>query len=191
MPRDFITIVSGLPRSGTSMLMRMLEAGGIPAVSDGVRRPDVDNPKGYFEIEAVKRLPDDAAWLEAARGKAVKVVSALLDKLPAQHDYRVIFLDRDLREVLESQRQMLIRRGEPSDRVSDESMGGMFQKHIASVLARARSRAEMRLLMVRHGDVVLAPAAAARTLDDFLGGGLDVDAMAGAVDASLWRQRGG
>lgn len=190
MPRDFITIVSGLPRSGTSMLMRMLEAGGIAAVTDGIREPDADNPKGYYELEAVKRLPDESEWLGAARGKAVKVVSALLDKLPAQHRYRVVFLERDPGEVLESQRQMLIRRGEPTDRVSDHVMSEMFGRHVAGVLARARSRPEMRVMVVRHGEVLASPASAAGMLDDFLDGGLDLDAMAAAVDASLWRQRG-
>ena len=189
MARDFVTVVSGLPRSGTSMMMRMLVAGGLDAISDGERRADDDNPLGYFELEAVKRLPDDAAWLEGAEGRAVKVVSALLDKLPDTHRYRVVFLERRIEEVLASQRRMLERRGKPTDRVADEAMASMLGRHVRAALDRVRSRPSMSLLFLRYHEVVAQPAAAAASVDDFLGGGLDRDAMAAAVDASLYRQR--
>jgi hypothetical protein len=189
MLRDFVTVVSGLPRSGTSMLMRMLEAGGIPAVTDGLRPADDDNPRGYYELEAVKRLPDDAAWVNDATGRAVKAVSALLERLPAGPRYRVLFLERDLREVLASQKKMLERRGEPTDRVPDEQMAGFFRKHVAGVLEKANARADMELLRLEHAAVLTSPQEAARRIDEFLGGGLDRGAMATAVEASLWRQR--
>lgn len=189
MLRDFVTVVSGLPRSGTSMLMRMLEAGGIPPLTDGQRRADDDNPRGYYELEAVKRLPEDAAWVDEAGGRAVKAVSALLERLPAGRRYRVVFLERDLREVLASQRKMLERRGEPTDRVPEEQMAALFRKHLAGVLARAEARADMEVLRLDHAAVLASPAEAARRIDEFLGGGLDREAMAAAVDASLWRQR--
>ena len=171
------------------MLMRMLEAGGIPAVSDGQRLADEDNPRGYWELEAVKRLPEDAAWVDGAKGRAVKVVSALLERLPATSRYRVLFLERDLREVLASQKRMLERRGERTDRVPDEQMATLFRKHLAGVMAKAEAREGMDLLLLAHADVLKAPQAAAARIDEFLGGGLDRDAMAAAVDASLWRQR--
>ncbi|MFN2426766.1 MAG: sulfotransferase family protein [Candidatus Binatia bacterium] len=189
MPRDYVTVVSGLPRSGTSMLMRMLEAGGIPALTDGQRTADDDNPLGYFELEAVKALPAEAAWLEDAAGRSVKVVSALLDKLPRTHRYRVIFLEREIEEVLASQRRMLERRGEPTNRVSDDAMASMFRKHVAGVLERAQQRTEVRLATIAHAEVLASAHDAARRLDEFLGGGLDTTAMAAAVDVSLWRQR--
>jgi len=189
MPRDFVTVVSGLPRSGTSMLMSMLESGGIAALSDGERKADDDNPRGYYELEAVKLLPAGTDWLARAPGSAVKVVSALLDRLPAGHDYRVLFLERDLGEVLASQRRMLERRGEPTDRVGDSAMAGMFRRHLDQVLALAGARSEVRLLVLRHAQVLANPAAAAQRIDDFLGGGLDRSAMAAAVDDGLWRQR--
>lgn len=189
MSRDFVTVVSGLPRSGTSMLMRMLEAGGIPAVTDGRRTADDDNPRGYWELEAVKRLPEDAGWVHEARGSAVKVVSALLERLPAGPRYRVLFLERDLREVLASQKRMLERRGEPTDRVPDEQMAALFRKHLAGVLAKAGAREGMELMTIAHADVLRGPDAAAARIDEFLGGGLDRGAMAAAVDSSLWRQR--
>jgi hypothetical protein len=189
MQRDFVTVVSGLPRSGTSMVMRMLEAGGIAALTDAERKADEDNPLGYYELEVVKRLPESTEWLERADGHAVKIISALVGKLPAGHSYRVIFLERDLREVLASQRRMLERRGEPTGRVGDDEMAAMFRRHVASTLERVRSRTDMRLLEISHAEVLSEPAAAARRVEEFLGGGLDRDAMAAAVDASLWRQR--
>lgn len=189
MLREFVTVVSGLPRSGTSMLMRMLAAGGIPALTDAGRAADDDNPLGYFELEAVKRLPEGAEWLQAAEGRAVKVVSALLDHLPPGHRYRIVFIERDLREVLASQRRMLQRRGEPTDRVADAAMAGMFERHMAAVLARVRARDEMELLVLAHGEVLADPASAVQRIDGFLGGRLHRDAMIAAVDASLWRQR--
>lgn len=189
MTRDFVTIVSGLPRSGTSMLMRMVEAGGIPAVTDGLRGADDDNPRGYWELEDVKRLPEEAAWIADANGRAVKVVSALLERLPGGPRYRVLFVERDLREVLASQKRMLQRRGEPTDRVPDEQMAALFRKHLTGVLAKAGAREGMELLVLAHATVLKAPAEAAARIDEFLGRGLDCDAMAAAVDSSLWRQR--
>ncbi len=189
MQRDFVTVVSGLPRSGTSMLMRMIEAGGIAALTDSVREADDDNPRGYFELEAVKSLPDGDEWLDAAPGRAVKVVSALLEKLPPRHRYRIVFVERDLGEVLASQKRMLERRGEPTDRVGDDAMAAMFRRHVAAVLERVLGRTEMRVLRVVHGEVLADPAAAAQLLDEFLDGGLDRAAIVAAVDASLWRQR--
>lgn len=185
-----VTVVSGLPRSGTSMLMRMIEAGGVAVLSDGVRRADEDNPRGYYEWEAAKLLPDQAEWLAQARGRVVKVISALLDRLPSNEQYRVVFLERDIVEVLASQRRMLERRGQPTDRVSDEMMAAGFRKHVLTVLGRVRERPEMQLLVLAHADVMASPAAAAQRLDDFLGGGFDREAMANAVDSALWRQRG-
>jgi hypothetical protein len=189
MSREFVTVVSGLPRSGTSMMMRMLDAGGIPPMTDGHRRADPDNPLGYYELEAVKLLPDKTEWLKDGSGKAVKVVSALADKLPAGHQYRVLFMERELEEVLASQRRMLERRGEYIDRTRDEAMAPMFRKHIVYVLDRIRSRKDVRLLVLRHALVLSDTASAIESIDDFLGGGLDRDAMAAAVDPGLWRQR--
>src|SRR4026209_2745330 len=93
-----IVVVSGLPRSGTSMMMQMLQAGGLEILTDAVRTPDGSNPKGYFEFEAVKDLDKGQApaWLAGARGKAVKIVSSLVRWLPESNDYQVIFMQRNL-----------------------------------------------------------------------------------------------
>ena len=130
MEREIVTVVSGLPRSGTSMMMRMLEAGGMEPVTDDLRTADEDNPKGYYEFERVKDLERDQAWLEDARGRFVKVISMLLRHLPSGHRYKIIFMRRKMEEILASQRQMLVRRGEWPDRVSDARMAEMFAKHL-------------------------------------------------------------
>src|SRR5579872_1312474 len=117
--RDFVTIVSGLPRSGTSMMLRMLAAGGLPILTDGVRTPDEDNPHGYLEWEGVKSLARDASWVASARGKGVKVIYYWLRDLPRDCRYRVIFMRRDLDEVLASQAAMLERRGVREPRPDD------------------------------------------------------------------------
>ena len=116
-----IVVVSGLPRSGTSMMMQMLQAGGLEILTDAVRTPDGSNPKGYFEFEAVKDLDKGPppAWLTGARGKAVKIVSSLVRWLPESHDYQVIFMRRDLDEVILSQNKMLVDRRVPSRRGSE------------------------------------------------------------------------
>jgi hypothetical protein len=188
--RDFVTVVSGLPRSGTSMMMRMLEAGGIPALTDGHRRADPDNPLGYFELEVVKQLPAKAEWLDDAGGKAVKIVSALLEKLPVGRPYRIVFMQREIGEVLASQRRMLERRGEYIDQNRDNAMGPLFEKHVRQAIERARARKDMKMLLLRHAGVHEDPARAAELIDEFLGGGLDRDAMVAAIDPSLWRNRG-
>src|SRR5947208_15012411 len=108
-----ITIVTGLPRSGTSVMMQMLSAGGLPPLTDGLRQPDEDNPRGYFEFEPVKQIRRDTAWLQLAVGKAVKMVHLLLPELPLDqnHRYRVIMMRRDLSDVLASQNKMLMIKG--------------------------------------------------------------------------------
>jgi hypothetical protein len=189
MARNFVTVVSGLPRSGTSMMMRMLEAGGLPLLTDGQRRADPDNPLGYYELEVVKQLPGRAEWLKEAGGHAVKIVSALLEKLPREYDYRVIFMQREMKEVLASQRAMLERRGEYIDQARDNAMGPMFEKHIALTVERVRARRDMKLLFLRYSGVQDDPANAIELVDDFLSGDLDREAMIAAIDPGLWRQR--
>ena len=125
---QFITVVSGLPRSGTSMMMKMLEAGGILPIIDNIRTADEDNPKGYYEFERVKAIDKgDTEWVADAQGKSVKVISALLKHLPSDHQYRVIFIRRHMDEILASQRKMLLRRGEDPDKMDDAEMALLFE----------------------------------------------------------------
>ncbi|GAB4535362.1 MAG: hypothetical protein Kow0063_19600 [Anaerolineae bacterium] len=185
-----VVIVSGLPRSGTSMMMMMLEAGGIPPLTDAIRTADNDNPKGYYEFERVKKLDEgDTAWLEGARGKSVKVISALLKHLPAGYTYRVIFMRRKMEEILASQRQMLMRRGEPTDKISDEELAELFQRHLAQVQAWIDGQPNVDVLYVSYNEILENPRQQAERVNRFLGGGLDVEQMAGIVDKKLYRQR--
>ena len=187
---DPIVVVSGLPRSGTSMLMKMLDAGGLPVVTDGERTADEDNPRGYFEVERVKRLAreNDRSWLAEARGKGIKVISHLLRSLPPSFHYRVIFMHRDLEEVLASQTKMLARRGETDD-IPPERMRGLFEKDVARAIAFLDEGQCFEVLEVRYRDVLAHPREEARRIAEFVGGNLDVEAMAGAVDPGLYRNR--
>ena len=187
---NVVIVVSGLPRSGTSMMMQMLEAGGVPVLTDGVREPDEDNPKGYYELEAVKGTRRDVSWLSQATGKAVKIVSMLLYELPEDRQYKVIFMRRDMGEVLASQRAMLRRRGEPgSDQPSDGEMAVEFGVHLDEVAGWMEGRGNMEVLQVQYAEVLGDAVGLAGQVARHLGGDLDVEAMAGVVDGGLRRQK--
>jgi hypothetical protein len=189
MAADWITVVSGLPRSGTSMMMQMVAAGGMPVLTDGVRPADPDNPLGYFELEAVKRTRSDAGWVPQARGKAVKVVHLLLRDLPPEFPYRVILMRRDMDEVLESQRAMLDRLGRPGASLPPARLSAIYAAQLANVLQWAASQPDCRLLEVAHRDCVSDPQTTARQVNAFLDGSLEAEAMAAAVDSALWRRK--
>src|SRR4029453_2365484 len=186
-----IVVVSGLPRSGTSMAMKMLEAGGVPIVTDGIRTADESNPKGYYEFERVKELDKDGdtAWLGQARGKAVKIISFLLTYLPDSYDYHVVFMNRDVDEVLTSQNKMLVARGEAADTADDAKMREVYGKHLEKVGRFLRNRRCFTTPQVRYRDVIDNPAAEARRLNEFLGGRLNVERMAAVADRELYRNR--
>lgn len=187
--KDFLTIVSGLPRSGTSMMMRMLETGGLPVMIDQIRTADDDNPNGYYEFEAVKQTKEDPSWLDDSAGKVVKMVYRLLYDLPEDRTYYVLFMGRELDEVLASQRVMLERNGTGSDGISDEQMRMMFQMEIDKFFKWIADRPCFKLIRVDYNALMHDPAAELAKVDEFLGGGLDVEAMAATVDKSLYRNR--
>lgn len=174
------------------MAMAMVEAGGLPVVIDGVRAADASNPKGYYEYERVKDLdkPGDHAWLVGARGKAVKIISFLLTHLPESYDYQVIFMQRDLDEVLASQNKMLESRGEASG-ADDARMRALYEEHLAQVGRFLRNRSCFSTLTVSYAQVVEDPRAEAARINAFLGGRLDVEGMAAVADRSLYRNRAG
>jgi Sulfotransferase domain len=188
MSKEFVTIVSGLPRSGTSMMMQMLDAGGIPILKDDVRQADDDNPKGYYEFERVKKIADDKAWLEEARGRAVKMVSALLPQLPNNYHYKLIFMRRRMEEILASQKVMLDRREQPAQ-VGDEKMALFFQNHLMQIEKWVSEQPNIDVLHVDYNEMMADPAEPVERINRFLGGGLDIERMRGVVDRTLYRER--
>ena len=186
-----VVVVSGLPRSGTSMMMRMLEAGGLIVFTDGERTADIDNPEGYYEFERVKDLEKDAdrTWVRGARGKALKVISFLLRHLPDENAYRIVYMRRHLDEVLKSQDKMLDRLGNAAPGADLEAMKEAYRNDIVAARLFARKQPNMEMIEVHYAEAVADPAAAARAVSEFIGGGLDLGAMAGSVKESLYRNR--
>lgn len=185
-----ITIVSGLPRSGTSMMMRMLEAGGLPPLTDNLRTADLDNPQGYYEFERVKQLDrGDTAWLATAQHRAVKVISALLQHLPATYTYKVIFIERHMSEILASQRKMLAHRQEDSEDLTDAEITALFEKHLREIHQWLAQQPNFRVLYIHYSDLLSEPAAHAAQVNQFLGGVLDANKMASVIDPTLYRNR--
>ena len=184
-----IAIVSGLPRSGTSLMMQMLVAGGMTPLADGERVADTDNPRGYLEWERIKQLPNDPECIAEAEGKVVKVISKLLLALPAGHEYRVIFMQRPLSEVLASQDQMLRRRGTFKEGVDPAMISTAFQKHLREVDSWLADKLYVKTMRVPYHAVLTQPQEIANQLPGFLGIDLNVGAMTQQVDASLYRNR--
>jgi hypothetical protein len=188
--RDFVTVVSGLPRSGTSMAMQMLRAGGMPVLVDDARPADADNPAGYLEYAPVLATARDASWVAQAPGKAVKVIYALLRHLPPGFAYRVLWMRRNLDEVIASQQAMLARRGAvPSEGLSQRRLAAVFAAQLAEAEAWLAQQPSFQLLAVDHAELLEAPQRVAGEICGFLSGRLDAAAMATCVDPALRRQR--
>lgn len=188
---EFITIVSGLPRSGTSMMMQMLDSGGLPALTDNIRKADEDNLRGYFEFEPVKRTKKDASWLDSARGKVVKMVHLLLRDLPLDRKYRIIIMRRSLDEVVRSQNVMLDRQGKKGGNLSDEKVKEIFELQLRQVDKYLQDHPNFEVLHVNYNEMIADPGPAVRAVNEFLGGFLDTEAMTNVVEPSLYRQRHG
>lgn len=184
-----IVVVSGLPRSGTSMMMKILQAGGLEVVTDSIRNADEDNPNGYFEFERVKQMTaGDRAWLDEAAGKVVKVISALLEHLPSDRSYKVIFMEREIKEVLASQKKMLDHRGEASA-VSDEEMAEQYRAHLKAVKPWLARQPHMEVLYVGYNAMMSDPEPYCKRLIEFLGLPLDLPKMLAVPNAKLYRNR--
>jgi hypothetical protein len=184
-----ITIVSGLPRSGTSLMMQMLVAGGMTPLADGERKADADNPRGYLEWERIKTLPNDAGCIAEAEGKVVKVISRLLLALPAGHEYRVIFMERPLPEVLASQDEMMRRRGTFKEGANPAAIGAAFEKHLREVYAWLDSKPHVKSIRIAYHDALSQPHVVSAQIAEFLGLPLNLKAMIEQVDSSLYRNR--
>jgi len=184
-----VIVVSGLPRSGTSMMMRMLADGGLSILTDELRRPDDDNPNGYFELEVVKQLKDgNSAWLREANGKVVKVISSLLEFLPGQYHYKIIFMERDPRETLASQKKMLEHRGQEAG-LSDYEMEQQFLKHVAALKPWLVRQPNMEVLYVNYNALMAAPRPFCEKIAQFLDVPLNQEQMLSVPDRQLYRNR--
>lgn len=187
---DTIYVVSGLPRSGTSMMMKMLEAGGMQILTDNIRSADDDNLQGYYEFERVKQLKEgDIAWVGESYGKVVKIISALLEYLPDAHRYKIIFMERELAEILLSQRKMLERRGKPGNADEDKVFVDLYTKHLGKVKAWLSSRPNMDVLYVNYNELMKEPAAHVAKVVNFLQIPVDVQAMEDVPQGQYYRQR--
>jgi hypothetical protein len=183
-----ITIVSGLPRSGTSLMMQMLQAGGLPILCDDLRPADEDNPRGYLECDKVRHLAKDAGWMAEAEGRALKVVSLLLYHLPAGFEYRVVFMRRDLDEIMHSQERMLARRGEPPG-PDQAAMRRHFERHLQALGEWLSRQPHLQFMDCHYADVIASPREAATAVAAFLSMNLDQEGMASVIDPALYRQQ--
>jgi hypothetical protein len=189
MAKKFVTIVSGLPRSGTSMMMRMLEAGGMPVLTDNIRQADEDNPNGYYEFEPVKQLRRDTSWLVDAYGKALKMVYLLLYDLPKEHAYKVIFMRRKLKEVIASQNRMLQRQDKQGRALYDAQVARVFRDHLQKLDIWIQAQNNFEVLYTSYNDLIDSPEEVVHRVDQFLGHRLDKNAMLEVINPLLYRQR--
>ena len=184
-----IIIVSGLPRSGTSMMMKMLGEGGLPIITDELRLPDSDNPNGYFEFETVRQMSaGNVSWLADAGGKAVKVISALLEHLPSNYSYKIIFLERDIREVLASQSKMLANRNENAT-VDETEIEAQIQKHLSAMKPWLVRQPNMEVLYVNYNSLITKPAPYCEQIAEFLDLPLNQTRMLAVPNKELYRNR--
>ncbi|MFX1590656.1 MAG: sulfotransferase [Promethearchaeota archaeon] len=181
--------MSGLPRSGTSMMMRMLEAGGVNIVVDNIRSADDDNPKGYYEDERVKKLKENNSWLDELKDKAVKIISLLLYHLPMTNEYKIIFMLRDMKELLISQKKMLERQSRGTDDLDDEKLSKKFKDHLEKIRKWLERQRHIECLYVDYHDVIQHPVENAERVKHFLNKDLNIALMAQAVDEKLYRNR--
>lgn len=185
-----IYVVSGLPRSGTSMMMKMLEAGGLSALTDNIRTADDDNLQGYYEFERVKAMKDgDTDWVGEAQGKVIKVISALLEYLPSAYQYKIIFMEREMMEILASQRKMLERRGKPGNPAEDGKFAELYGKHLEKVKTWLAGQTNMSVLYVRYNEMVKNPADQSRKVAEFLDIPMNVEQMESVPQGQFYRQR--
>ena len=185
-----IVVVSGLPRSGTSMMMKMLQAGGMPVLIDELRIPDADNPNGYYQFERVKQLnKGDYAWLKDAEGKAVKIISALLPNLPVTYSYKIIFMQRQYSEVIHSQQKMLVHRGESTERMTNEELIRIYENHLQQVYSWVRSQQQISMFTADYNSLIYEPIKWITQITRFVDLPLDQQKMTNVIDSHLYRNR--
>ncbi len=186
---ETIYVVSGLPRSGTSMLMKMLHAGGIEPLTDEKREPDEDNPKGYYEYEKVLKIAEDNSWLADAKGKSVKILADLVQELPPEYQYKVFFIERDLSEIIASQNKMLERQGKDTSQISDEEMYSLFRVLRTRIKGWLSTQGNVNVLYLSYNDIMATPEIIVNIISGFVGRSLDEEEMMRVIDPKLYRNR--
>jgi predicted AlkP superfamily phosphohydrolase/phosphomutase/tetratricopeptide (TPR) repeat protein len=183
-------IVSGLPRSGTSLMMQMLQAGGMQVMTDGERQADEDNPEGYLEWEAIKKLKTQPELMEQARGKVTKVISMLLPNLPRQYKYKLVFVLRPIEEIVASQKKMIARRGTKGAELDPEQLTKSLTRHREEILKLIQNLG-MDMLPVRYHRILEDPDKVVERLVRFVGADRlpNAIAMSSAVRQDLYRNR--
>jgi hypothetical protein len=171
------------------MMMKMLEEGGIPPLTDNIREADVDNPKGYYEFERVKKLPEDTAWLPDAVDKAVKILAELVMHLPDDYRYKIIFIERNMEEIMRSQDKMLERRGEDPKTIPHDKLAELFRGYAKKMKDWCETQGNVKVLYVQYNDILDRPKRNIMKIIDFLGGDMDREKMLAVVDAKLYRNR--
>lgn len=186
---EIIFVVSGLPRSGTSLLMQMLGAGGAVLLTDENRLPDDDNPKGYLEYEPVKNLRIKKDWVSDSKGKVVKVIHALLPELPSLFQYKIIFINRNVEEIVASQKKMLQRAGRTGANMPDDKLTALLTAERARILKWVGMQKNIELLECDYREIVEDAFFNAQRIATFLELELDINLMAQVVDAKLYRNK--
>lgn len=184
-----VVVVSGLPRSGTSMMMQLLVAGGITAVQDHIREQDSDNPKGYFEFEKVKSLKDDSSWVKNCSDQCIKVISFHLNNLPDNCHYKVVFMRREMDEIIRSQKKMLVNKKRSTDNM--DKLSTIYDKHVREVEVFLKDQQNFDVAYMNYTDVLNHPYKAFKSLCHFLDRRLNQDEMIKVVDPMLYRNRTG
>ena len=184
-----IIVVSGLPRSGTSMMMQMLKVSGVDLVLDDTRKPDLYNPRGYYEYEKVKEIKKDTSWLDGIQGKAVKIISQLLYHLPESHQYKIIFMQRNMEEIISSQNKMLSSRGKGSDVINDTIMAEKFERHLEKIRKWIDNQGNIGCLYIHYNKIIEDPIKTITKLNDFIDNQINIRPMLKVIDKSLYRIR--
>jgi len=182
-----ITIVSGLPRSGTSLVMQMLKAGGMAVLTDGVRKPDENNPLGYFEHEKVKLLMKENGWLNEAEDKALKIIAQLLIYLPVNFEYKIIFVERDMDEVLISQKKMLKNMESSRSDTDDKLLKNAFEKQVTRVKSWLKEQSNCKTVFIAYKDIILNGTDVILKLNGFLGQRMDMELAFSVINPQLYR----
>jgi hypothetical protein len=184
-----IIVVSGLPRSGTSMMMQMLKVSGVDLVMDDTRKPDLYNTRGYYEYEKVKEIKKDTSWLDGIQGKAVKIISQLLYHLPESHQYKIIFMQRNMEEIISSQNKMLSSRGRGSDVINDTIMAEKFERHLEKIRKWIVNQGNIECLYIHYNNIIEDPIKTITKLNDFFDNQINIRPMLKVIDKSLYRIR--